>query len=374
MYKVATITFHHAHNFGSVLQAYALQEFVESLAEKENKKLEYTIIDFYPKVQKELYNIFKSKKNPQNIIKNVFSLLYLKKLKIKHKKFDEFIEEYCNLSKRYETEEELKNNYPKADCYISGSDQLWNVRASDFSKVYYYNFLPDSCRRVSYAASLGPLKIDWSRYDAIGCSEFLNHYAAVSVREQGSLENIQAISNIECSIHVDPTLLIAVEKWRKIESKANYNDGKYILLYCLEPSKKQLAIANAISEEIGLPILVLRYNNKNDMFNHYIKKYDAGPEDFLAYIDHAALVLSSSFHGTAFSILYNKPFYCLNGMEDNRIASLLKKTGMEDRAIKDMDQIRKVSLALPDEQKINEFLETERCLSEKYLKETLKIK
>ena len=371
MCKIATITFHHAHNYGSVLQAYALQEFIKSLAEEENKELDYTIIDYYPKIQEELYSVFKSVRKPKNFIKNIIALPYSIKLKTKHKKFDEFIERYCNLSQRYINENELLKHYPNADCYISGSDQLWNVRAIDFSPAYYYNFLPDSCRRISYAASLGPLKIDWKMYDAEVYRGLLSKYATISVREEGSKDNIQAISDAKCEVHIDPTLLLSIEQWRKIESNVNYRNGKYILLYCLEPSKKQLEIAERISKKFQLPILVLRYNNKNDMFNRYVKKYDAGPEDFLAYIDHASLVLSSSFHGTAFSLIYNKPFYCLNGMKDNRISSLLRKMGMENRIIESIDDVGKVSLSSPDKKRIKECLEKERLSSKMYLKKAL---
>lgn len=373
VYKVATITFHHAHNYGSVLQAYALQEFIKKLAADEGVDLEYKIIDFYSKKQQELYRVFKSIQNPKNIIKNMIALPYSKKMQIKHDKFEHFLECYCNLSQRYTTKEELLNSYPDADCYISGSDQLWNVRALDFSPAYYYDFLPDSCKRVSYAASLGPLQIDWSKYDATGCKKLLSKYSALSVREKGSLDNIKSISDFSCNIHVDPTLLLTSEQWREIESNANYNDGQYILLYCLEPSKEQLKIANAISKKIKLPIVVLRYNNKNDIFNHFVKKYDSGPEDFLAYIDHAALVLSSSFHGTAFSLIYHKPFYSFNGMEDYRIASILKKTGMENRSLESIEDVKSVSLEEPDGKIIDQLLEVERQRSREYLRRALEI-
>ncbi len=369
MKKIATITFHHAHNFGSALQAYALQQFVLSLY-KEND-VEYKIIDYYTELQEELYSVYKHDLSIKSIIKNLVAFLYSKQLKDKHQKFEDFLKNRCMLTRRYKDKQELREDIPIADIYISGSDQLWNVRAEDFDSVYYYDFLADSCKRISYAASLGPLQIDWEKYDYKKYKDLISKYKSISVREKGSYNNLEKITDIKCNINVDPTLLISKEEWQKIESKEIYNDGKYILLYCLEPSKEQLKIADEISKKLQLPIVILRYNNKNDMFNHFVKKYAAGPEDFLAYIDHAALVLSSSFHGTAFSLIYHKPFYVLNGINDNRISEILNKTNMTERSLESIEDIKNVNLNKPDEKMIDLFLENERVRSELYLREAI---
>ena len=222
----------------------------------------------------------------------------------------------------------------------------------------------------------------WDHYRLIGKNMIIKNikiYLSISIilvtlsiiREKGSYNNLEKITDIKCNINVDPTLLISKEEWQKIESKEIYNDGKYILLYCLEPSKEQLKIADEISKKLQLPIVILRYNNKNDVFNHFVKKYAAGPEDFLAYIDHAALVLSSSFHGTAFSLIYHKPFYVLNGINDNRISEILNKTNMMERSLESIEDIKNVNLNKPDEKMIDLFLENERVRSELYLREAI---
>ena len=371
--KVAAITFHHAHNFGSALQTYALQEYVKGLYAESGDNVEYVIINYYTELQEQLYSVFKPTNSIHALIKNILTLPYAGKLKVKHRKFDEFLGKNMVLTKRFRTIEELKNDPPKADVYISGSDQIWNVRAKDFSTAYYFDFLDEKAKRISYAASLGPLKIDWTKYDGATCSRLLERYSAISVREQGSADNISGLTHRNPMINVDPTLLLNKEQWRQVQSDATYQNGRYILLYCLEPTKEQLAIADAISKKIGLPIVVLRYNNKNDIFNHFVKRYDAGPEDFLAYIDNAALVLSSSFHGTVFSLIYHKPFYSFGGMKDNRISSILKKTNMTDRSIETLSDVERVNLIMPDGDAIDDVLVTERNLSKKYLQEALGI-
>ena len=265
MKKIAVVTFHRAHNFGSVLQTYALQEYVKHLGNEVGVDIEYKVIDFYTEKQEELYNVYKSGRNIRNIIKNIITCFYVKALEEKHNKFDEFITQKIHLTKRFLTENDLKKDIPDADYYISGSDQIWNVRAKDFSDIYFLDFV-NRGRKISYAASFGPLKIDWNQYDKEKYAHLLNEYASVSVREDGSQENIGYLTHQECCVNVDPTLLLNCEQWRKIQSDANYNEGQYILLYCLEPSKEQLKMAKAISKKLKLPILVLRYNNKNDMF------------------------------------------------------------------------------------------------------------
>lgn len=372
MMKINTVTFHRAHNFGSVLQAYALQHTVLKLCANKQIDCEYRIIDLYTDTQEELYQVFKRPNSLRSIIKNCIALRYSRQLKEKYRKFTGFIDKHFLLTQRYRNSKELRLNIPVADFYLSGSDQIWNVRAKDFSAAYYLDFVHGK-KKVSYAASLGPLEIDWTKYDADGCRAALAEYSAVSVREQGSAENIAAISDAACQVHVDPTMLLKKEDWKEIQSDVNYNNGQYILLYCLEPSREQLRMADAVSKKLGLPIVVLRYNNKNDMINHFVKKYDAGPEDFLSYIDHAALVLSSSFHGTAFSLIYHKPFYCFHGMEDKRISDILKKTGMVDRSLECIEDIDCVSLEKPDEETIEKVLNEERRRSAKYLRKALEI-
>lgn len=368
--KIATITFNHAHNHGSVLQSYALQQFVCKLCKEEHVPVEYTLIDFDTDLQRKLYNVFKSGYSIKSIIKNAISLWNYIDLRRRHVKFEDFIHSKCNLSKRYSTPEQLACDPPLADVYISGSDQLWNVRSQDFSDVYYLPFVKNG-RRISYAASFGPLKIDWGKYDADKYASLLANYNNISVREEGSADNVEMLIGKRPEVHLDPTFMLTAEEWRKIQSQVNYKDGKYILLYCLEPSKKQLQMASAISKKMKLPIVVLRYNNTNDWFNTFVHRYDAGPTDFLSYIDHAALVLTSSFHGTAFSLIYNKSFYVFNGLTDNRIGTILKKTGLEERSIESFVDISRVSLDEINAKSINEFLRQERLRSADYLKSSI---
>lgn len=368
--KVATITFNHAHNHGSMLQTYALQQFVTALARERGVDLQYTVIDFVSPFQKELYSVVKHSLSPRELLKNLIALRHYKALSSRHKKFEQFIARYCSLSRSYTYENELMENPPAADVYLSGSDQIWNVRARDFSPVYYLPFARQA-KRISYAASFGPLKIDWSKYGNLHIDNLLHQYHRISVRETGSADNVEQLTGTRPLVHLDPTFLLTKTQWQAIESDANYRDGRYILLYCLEPTPLQLQISKAISEKLELPIVVLRYNNKHDWFNPFVHRYDAGPRDFLAYIDHAAMVLTSSFHGTAFSLIYHKPFYVFNGLNDNRIAPILQATNLTNRSLNQLADLERVAPTPIDPNSVDTFINTERQRSAQYLTQAL---
>ena len=372
MIKIGTITYQGAQNFGSVLQTYALQEFICNLIKDKKEEYIYKVINFRTDCQKELYSVYKKNNKIQNIIKNIFAFKYHKSLNQKKYKFELFLKNFINLTKEVNCSGEILQFSQFFDYYISGSDQIWNVRATDFEDEYFLNFVK-SGHKISYAASMGPLDINWNDYGKQKYSDLLNEYDSISVREIGTAEKVEFLIGKKPEINIDPTFLLNKEDWRKIESDANYNNGKYILLYCLEPSKEQLEIAKAISKKLRLPILITKYNNKNDIINGFIKKYDSGPLDFLSYVDNATLVLSSSFHGTAFSMIYNKPFYVFNGMKDSRISSILKIADIEDRPIDSLADIKKVSLDPVDFTTVNEIIKKEQARSKGYFIKALEL-
>ena len=326
--RIGTITFHGSYNYGSVLQAYALQQFVLYLYPQSK----YEIINFRPEVQKEMYWQTYPPVTLKTVVKGIMRLPYWNFLKRQAEAYEEFFVKYLNLTAEV-TESELPQLSDKYDCFISGSDQIFNIRNRDFSLAYLLNFT-DSPNKLSYAASMGPLAIDWGKYDKDKYVKYLRQFKFLSLREQHSKEMADYLLKTNTSeIHIDPTFLLTAEEWRKIQSKRNYNNGKYILIYCLEPSKRHLEIAKKLSKETKLPIVSTGYRNKYDYCNPFVKFYDAGPTDFLALIDNAEMVLTSSFHGTAFSIIYDKKFWVIDGMEDNRICNLLKLMELETNNI-----------------------------------------
>ena len=164
-----------------------------------------------------------------------------------------------------------------------------------------------------------------------------------------------------------------VDEWRRIQSDYNYRNGEYILFYCLEPDQNQLRIADQFSKKLKLPVVITGYRNKKDYFNHFVKCYDAGPLDFLSLMDHAAFVVTASFHGTAFSIIYNKPFCAINGLNDNRISNLLKIVGLENCAVDETTDIVGFTPSKQEDAMVAAYLSHERERSKNYLLSALEL-
>ena len=366
--KIGTITFSGAHNYGSVLQAYALQTFVERIFSDRGESCTYQIINYRSEFQKTLYSRPRVS-STKNTLKWLMYAPYKRKLELQSQKFKEFTSQYLNLSKEFSDEKELPTMSKKFDILLAGSDQIWNIRARDFSFAYLF----ENCdkKKISYAASLGPLKIDWNLYDKYRYERAVKQFSNLSVREEKSKEMLSSIlPTASIDVHVDPTLLLSVDEWRKIQSDMNVKNGKYILFYCLEPNKNHLRLAKLLSKKTGLPVVATKYRNKMDYLNTFIKQYDAGPRDFLSLIDNAAMVFTSSFHGTAFSLIYNKPFYVIDGIKDGRISNILHISHAESNSVT-LDS--KVFLAEPKAIDITNWLKIQQEKSRSYLLNALGI-
>ena len=179
MKKIATITFHASYNYGSNLQAYALQEFIKKLCHNDCK---YNIINLRTEVQKGMYKSPFYKKNIRNLIKFLILFKYVNQFNKKEIYFENFINEKLNLTKEYKNYDELKNEKFDYDYYISGSDQLWNLQATDFDWSYYLEFI-DSKNKISYAGSFGPIKRNWTNEEKRRVVRNLKKYKYISVRE-----------------------------------------------------------------------------------------------------------------------------------------------------------------------------------------------
>ncbi len=327
MKKVATITFHASHNYGSCLQAYALQRTIEKLGH------DCEIINFRTKRQKEMYSIFTKRKGLKYVFKNLTHLLNYNALKKKHSKFEDFIGKNLKVtSKEYNTLEELCDESFNYDCFVCGSDQIWNPMPSDFDWAYYLPFVKEG-KKIAYAPSFGPFSFmgDGENKNKIG--DYLKSFDAISVREKKSLEDIKALSAKSAEVVLDPTLLLEKDEWESIMTDERIIKEDYIFLYTLFANPEIIKIAKKFSKKLKLPVVVSNFTNQYDIITPFKKHYECGPKDFLNLIKNAKLVLVSSFHGTVFSIKFKKPFFAIGGNKDARISTLLEYAGLTDRSI-----------------------------------------
>ncbi len=373
MKKIGTMTFHSAYNYGSVLQTYALQEFCKKIAKESNCEIEYDVINFRLNIQKELYAIYRKNKNITNVVRNILTTPYKKEIEEKNKRFENFINEKLNITREYNTLEDLQKEKLNYDYLISGSDQIWNTTAPDFSWAYYLPFDNTKSKKISYAASFGSIGINNNDKDRI--IKLLVDYDFLSVREEENQKILEKELNKHVELNVDPTMLLSKKDWKNLIGESKNELGKYILFYTLYPKKEVIELTKKISKILKLPVVVTKFNNQKDYFNNFIKKYNSGPIEFLQLINNAELVISSSFHGNIFSILFEKPFFSIkNGKKDLRLETLLKRMELNDRIVTEEnieDRCKNAYKISFDFAK--KILEKERIKSREYLSKALEI-
>lgn len=344
--KVGIITFHASHNYGSMLQAYALQQTVLGMG------FDCEIINFRTKIQTEHFKPPFMRGTILGKIKRFIQFLpFNYSLLRKFELFEEFQASYYQLSdKKFSSLFELNEAKLSYDVIISGSDQIWNTYCFDFDWAYFLPFV-QSAHKVAYAPSLGPTPFHSIRIGMEQQIKFLlEAYDALSVRDSLSQKEIKELTGIECPIMLDPTLLLPIQSWHNLAGNTPIVKGKYVFLYTPWYEKPVFDTAKTISKELGVPVVVSqlydswKYNSwiVDKTFKPYIS---IGPKEFLNLCKFATCTVGASFHVVVFSILFNTPFYAVNGMEDSRVAELLKMTGLKSRSW-DMQYPCEVSLNL----------------------------
>ena len=305
--SVGIITFHASYNYGSMLQAYALQSILRALG------TEVSLINFRSQAQKNIYSLHPQGVGFQKKGKALAKLLFFPSVRRKNARFEDFLCSRFHLTPAYATPGALAASCPEFDVYLSGSDQIWNTDASDFSEAYLLTFA-GAHRKVAYAASFGPIgrfrNAEWKAM----MRKALADYHAISVREEKSAALVRELTGREVPVVVDPVLLLSQAQWGKILPAAPKKaERKYILFYTLYYEKDLEQTVRMISQKLGLPVVITKYVSYKEVLSPYRKEADCGPCEFLRLLQNAELVISASFHGTAFSILFNRPFFAYRG-------------------------------------------------------------
>ncbi|MGG5328993.1 polysaccharide pyruvyl transferase family protein [Enterococcus sp. AZ163] len=310
--RTATITLHSAHNNGSFLQAFALQKSIIGMG------VENQIINYVPPAQYSLYqNIILKEVTPKGIIKGMLNISQYNKLKERKNRFNR-VQECLEVTDKFEDESEFDKFANKYDCLIAGSDQIWNSASMpDFTSLY---FLPVNKYKVAYAPSFGKsLEKQFSEKNVTMISAF----DRLSVREQSAQKELQKrIPSKDINVVLDPTFLLNKEEYESLVNGAKCKyEGKYIFFYCIKASNDVLKSVKEIGEKLKLPIITIFTGVNTYKCQVFGQKVDfaAGPEEFLSYIKNAQYVISNSFHGIVFSIIYNKIFYRIADDDNGKI-------------------------------------------------------
>lgn len=327
--KIGILTFHRAINYGAVLQCYALYRTLSDMGH------DVEVIDYRPSQTENDRRLFFVKRT--NLIAKIRILVYhlfdYKYRSEASKIFDKFLNNYLKFSPMVKSAKNIPNYY---DYIFFGSDQIWNPRiCGGFDKVFWGQFPKEKTKFVSYAASLGtPQNIAIDKWDTI--NGYIKNFDSVSVREGKLLEYLKC--DVEGKVVLDPTLLASIDIFESIAVKPK--ETKYVLLYMLEPDRQAISFAKKLAQQRECKLIRIRaINNRLEKHNEYVTLSAISPEEFLGYFKYADYIVNVSFHGTAFSVIFNKNFYTLKSKNFERAYGLLKSLGLEGRFVLSTDKV-----------------------------------
>lgn len=327
--KIKTITCHDVYNSGASLQAYALMKYLEK------KGNEVEIINYKPDYLNNHYKLgaIANPKYEKNLMLKMIYLILkfpgrVLELNTK-KKYDEFRDNYLKITKRrYVSNYELKRSIPDADVYICGSDQIWNSKFNNGKDpAFYLDFVPQEKIRASYAASFATEEIDNELKEIT--KERIKKLDFIGVREVSAL-NILEDLGVGRGIQVmDPVFLLSKEEWINMTYEIDKRE-KYIFVYDFDGNELIKEVTLKLAKEKNLKIYTVFKSNYSDKV---IK--NMGPIDFISYIKNAEFIISNSFHGTAFSIIFERQFVVVNRKEsiNTRMRDLLSILKIENKLI-----------------------------------------
>lgn len=323
--RAAIVTFQSAYNYGAVLQAYALQEYLNE------NFCDTCVLNYHCAMIDKTYarpSVSDFARNPK---KSVFLLLQSVLYRKKNAKIDQFRHEHLKLTKRYYLSN-IQDANSEAQVFITGSDQVWNRSLIGDDTTFFLDFVTPEKRTCSYAASIGLSSIPDEFVEQY--KKAISHVQKVSVRETEGLQTLRDIGISCAEVMPDPTLLLPKDRWESLLIKPK-SKGKYILVYKITRADRLLAFAKDLSKKTGLPIIYVPNNLESGVVGK--TKLDVGPTEWLGYIYNAEYVVTNSFHGTVFSILFGKKFFLEVSRKVNwapgRLLTLLSLFGLEDRTM-----------------------------------------
>lgn len=321
MLRVAIITFHRAVNYGAVLQTYALSRYLT------DSGYDVKVLDYRSNAIEDSYKI--------KFAPNLYSLkqMLLKPLSDKKKKrFYRFVENNIPHTDSLYSTEDLKAEARKYDFIITGSDQVWNSQWTNGDEAYMLNFCNDE-QKISYAASIG--KSNVSEEEKQLFKKNLQSFRRISVREKTGKDLLDSVIRKNISVNCDPVALLGKEAWEQVAILPEENN--YVLVYMLVKSDSLMNAAVEYGKKNGKQVIIINDNIRKQYPVTY-KRY-ISPEKFVGLFRKADCVFTNSFHGTMFSIIFEKEVYVelqkYKGAPNSRFVDLLAKLGMENSVLED---------------------------------------
>lgn len=331
--KVYTATFY-TGNYGSVLQAFALQQKLNEVG------LDPVIVTPTRRDarRKEALPVrikaFLKPEKHYGTVKKIRRYIETKLFKEKSKKLNRFIADHIK-TEAYEAFQEYSQSH--ACILLSGSDQIWNILNGPIDDFFLFkNIDSPLARRISYAASIGLSELTNEQIQYF--RDILKDYDVVSIREKNAYDTLKnALPYLNIRYDIDPTLLYTGEWWKKYASERIIRE-RYIFVYVLRPDSSLIRMAKRLAKKHKCKVLYT-----GQFADHYLgvkTVMDTGVEDFLSYILYADFVVTNSFHGTVFSLLFGKRFINIKiESTSSRAENLLNMVGLRNRMISSIEQL-----------------------------------
>lgn len=342
MKKIGLVTVHNP-NYGSMLQSYALHKFLTDNG-YDNEVILYTKKNDLRQLAR-IFNFSLLIMKGNVVYRDLYCKLFHKdiyaNLKVRTEKFNEFKYAYLKFSKNHIGWKQLIETNNDYDTFIIGSDQVWNPIniGTDFFNLL---FTADDKYRISYASSFGVSSIPASQRKKT--KHYLERIQCLSTREKAGVNIIKEMTGRDATLVCDPTLLVDRKIWDELKGQERFVKEKYIFCYFLGNNPQHRDFANRFKAKTGYKLVALQHLDElvlSDINFADIKPFDVGPAEFVNLICNAEYVLTDSFHGTIFSLLYHKSFFTFSRFEssakastNSRISSLLELVGIPERHIK----------------------------------------
>lgn len=330
MKKIAIMTFHRPLNYGAALQAVATY----IIFEKTNFKP--LLIDYrHPRIEKSrrVFDLDKKNslyQNTKNIIKGI---LRFRTENNRKNRFDSFVLENSLMSEACADDAQLVEATKNCDLLLVGSDLVWNWDLDkDLNNAFFLTFYGKSDKlKCSYASSIGTNEIPEEYREKY--KKYLQSFDYISVREKTAKNILEKISGKQIKVVLDPTLMVEEKEWEKLEKWVKVPE-KYVVCYILEFTPNVIEIIRKVEEYYQLPVI---YFTRDNVYGAYgVSMYKYGPAEFLFILHHAEFILTNSFHGTVFAMLYNRNFATIpHSTRGSRMRDLLMELQMSERLIRD---------------------------------------
>lgn len=377
MSKIGILTYFNYYNYGSMLQGYATQIALRKYLNVKDSCLlinyRYTSAVRLSKVA--LFKL-RLKRLPHyltNLKEVIIKSRYASRLSVKNTLFDDFRDKYIETTDTfYRNKSDLQNASPVFDTYVIGSDQTWSPTVSGGYKEtpMFLDYISDSHFKCAYAPSLGTSS--FSEDDKIYLQNQIRKFDIISCRENDGIKLLQSLTVKRVTKVLDPTLLLTKEEWKKVAIYPELSSKGYILCYFIGHRDYYRNFAKQLSKQLNLPIFYIPVSWKDCKKDNNLL-FDVGPREFIGLIDRANVVLTDSFHGTAFCCNLNSNFYSFikhpggkSSADNSRLFDLLSSLRLEYRLLENYNG-ELIKYSDIDFTLVNKFLAEERVKSNKVI-------